>query len=143
MAAKEAFAQAIHLRALLEDMETPQRDATIIHIDSRATYQASVGDDFPKRLKHVSGALQWVREIIRSNEASLHLVKTHEQGAEYLTKALPHEASANCCQLVGIKKPTTWNTRTKRNTSQRGDPMSLDTRGNARKHNVFLIIFVS
>jgi hypothetical protein len=30
MVAKEAFAQAIHLRALLEDMETPQRDATTI-----------------------------------------------------------------------------------------------------------------
>ena len=104
MAAKEAFAQAIHLRALLEDMETPQRDATIIHIDSQAAYQASIGENFSKRLKHVNVALQWVRETIRSNQASLHLVKTHEQAADFLTKALPYEAFANCCKLVGMTK---------------------------------------
>ena len=102
MAAKEAFAQAIHLRALLEDMETPQRDATIIHIDSQAAFQAANGESFSKRLKHVNVALQWVRETIRGNHASLHLVKTHEQAADFLTKALPHEQFTHCCELVGL-----------------------------------------
>ena len=39
VAANEAFAQAIHLRALFEDMDTPQFDATITHIDSQAAFQ--------------------------------------------------------------------------------------------------------
>ena len=77
-----AFTQATHLRALLDDLETAQRDATVIHIDNQAAYQASIGENFSKRLKHVNVALQWVREMILSNTLAPKLIKTHEQAAD-------------------------------------------------------------
>ena len=44
------------LHALLEDMVTPQRDATTIHFNSQAAYLASDGERFYKRFKHVNVA---------------------------------------------------------------------------------------
>ena len=46
MAVKEAIAQATHLRALQEDVETPQWSATTIYIDTQVAYQASIGEGF-------------------------------------------------------------------------------------------------
>ena len=85
-------------------METSQCDATKIHIGVEAAHQASIGENSSKRRKHVNVALYWVRDIICNNEASLHLVKTHELGEDFLTNAFPHEACANYCKLVGITK---------------------------------------
>ena len=89
MAATETIAQATHLRALLEDVETPQMNATTIYIDSQAAYQASIGEGFSKRLKHVNVALQWVIEMIINNTMTLELSQTTEQAGDFLTKALP------------------------------------------------------
>ena len=90
------------MRALLEDLETPQRDATTIFIDSQAAYQASIGENFSKRLKHVNVALQWVREMILSNALTLELIRTNAQAADFLTKPLPREPHETCCKLVGL-----------------------------------------
>ena len=102
MAAKEAIAQATHLRALLEDVETPQRNATTIYIDSQAAYQASIGEWFSKHLKHVNVPLQWVIVMIINNTMSFELSRITEQAADFLTKALPWEQHETCCRQVKL-----------------------------------------
>ena len=106
MAVKEAFAQAIHLRALLKDLETPQRNATTIFIDSQAAFQASNGENFSKRLKHANVALQWVWEMTWSNTLSIELIRTSMQDVDSLTKLLPREQHEACCKLVGLLSAT-------------------------------------
>ena len=126
MAAKEAIAQATHLRALLEDVETPQRDATTIYIDSQAAYQASIGEGFSKRLKHVNVALQWVREMIINNTMTLELIRTTEQAADFLTKALPREQHETCCRKVGLHLTDAREDKDSRSKAQGG---MLETKG--------------
>ena len=59
MAAKEAYAQATHLRALLEYLVTLHRDAITTFIHSQAAYQASIREKISERFKHVNVAPQW------------------------------------------------------------------------------------
>ena len=47
-------------------------------------------------------ALQWVREMVKSNTLALKLIKTHEQAADFLTKPLPREQHETCCKLIGL-----------------------------------------
>ena len=65
MSAKETITRAMHLRAPLHDIGTPQVLPTEVSIVSQATYQASIRENFFKRMKHVNVALHWVREQIR------------------------------------------------------------------------------
>ena len=102
MVVKEAFEQGNHLRALLDDLETAKRDATVIHIDSQAAYQASFGENFSKRLKHVNVALQWVREMVKSNTLARKLIETHEQAADFPIKPLPRGQKNTCCKLIRL-----------------------------------------
>ena len=84
MGAKEAFALATHLRALLQDVETPQSNATTILADIQAAHQAPIGEWFSQRAKHVIVALKWVREIIINNTMTLKLIRTFQQAADFL-----------------------------------------------------------
>ena len=106
MSAKETITQALHLRALLHDLGTPQVLPTEVSIDSQAAYQASIGENFSKRLKHVNVALQWVREQLRDNHVKLVLIKSIHQPAYFLIKALPIAPFENCRSLVGLKGVT-------------------------------------
>ena len=76
MATQEAFAQPTHLRAVLEDVETPQRRAITIYIDSHASYQVVIGEGFSERIYHISAAPLWVSELILSNIMTLKLILT-------------------------------------------------------------------
>jgi hypothetical protein len=103
MSAKEAITQALHLQALLHDLGTPQVWPTEVSIDSQAAYQASIGENFSKRLKHVNVALQWVREQLRDKHVKLVLIKSIHQPADFLTKALPIAPFENCRSLIGLR----------------------------------------
>ena len=102
MSAKEAFTQAIHLRSVLIDLGTPQPEATNVHIDSQAAYQAALGEYFSKRLKHVNADLQWVRERLEKKIVRLVLVRSENQSADFLTKPVSKVALKRHLKTIGI-----------------------------------------
>ena len=105
MAIKETTTQAIHLRALLEEFGE-QHAPTIIHSDSKAAHDTLISENFSKRLKHVTVARQWIREQLTKGVINLKHVRTHEQPADFFTKALPAAAFNTCCTLLGLKTPS-------------------------------------
>ena len=106
MAIKEAFAQAIHLQALLKELGVDQDGPTNVHTDSKAAYDTAKSENFSKRLKHVTIARQWVREQLANGNVDVKLVRTFQQPADFFTKPLPASAFKTCCNLLGLKIPS-------------------------------------
>ena len=104
LAAKEAMTQAIHLRNILNDLGAPQTEETTIYIDSQAAYQAALGESFSKRLKHINIALQFTRELLKSGQIKLSLIRSEDQGADFLTKPLPLALFAKGCSIAGLQE---------------------------------------
>ena len=102
MTFREAISQLVHLRSLLEDLDLPQKDATPLVVDCEPAFKVAIGENFSKIMKHINVAVQWVREKIRSKVVELQLVKTTQQGADFLTKGLPRHPHETYCKIVGI-----------------------------------------
>jgi hypothetical protein len=102
MACKEATKQAIYLRGLLADFDTPQLAPTPILMDNEAAITVAKSESFSRKLRHVNASVQWVREQLKAKIVSLHFVRTDEQGADFLTKALGRMQHNHCCKLNGI-----------------------------------------
>ena len=102
MACKEATKQIIYLRGLLEEFETPQLTPTPLAMDNEAAITIATSEAFSKKLRHVNTSVQWVREQIKAEVVSLHFVRSEEQGADFLTKALSRIQHNECCKLNGI-----------------------------------------
>ena len=102
MACKEATKQIIYLRGLLEEFCTPQLAPTPLSMDNEAAITIATSEAFSKKLRHVNCSVQWVREQVRDGVVSLHFVKTENQAADFLTKALGRIQHNQCCVLNGI-----------------------------------------
>jgi len=102
MACKEATKQAIYLRGLLTDFDTPQLAPTPLLMDNEAAITVAKSESFSRKLIHVNASVQWVREQLKAKIVSLHIVRTDEQGADFLTKALGRMQHNHCCKLNGI-----------------------------------------
>ena len=102
MACKEATKQAHYLRGLLEEFGTPQLAPTPLSMDNEAAITIAKSESFSKKLRHVNSSVQWVREQIKAEVVSLHFVRTTDQAADFLIKALGRIQHNQCCKLNGI-----------------------------------------
>ena len=71
-------------------------------MDNEAAITIATTEAFSRKLRHVNTSVQWVREQVRDEVVSLHFVKSEDQGADFLTKALSRIQHNECCKLNGI-----------------------------------------
>ena len=92
MAASSLVQEAIYKRRLLTNLGFPQEFATEVGKDNRtciAWSEGSVGGS--DRAKHMDLRVHFVHNAVQDKIVSLHSVKSEENVADILTKALPVE----------------------------------------------------
>ena len=71
-------------------------------MDNEAAIKIATCEAFSKKLRHVNTFVLWVREQIKNELVSLHLVSSEDQAADFLTKPLGRIQHNECCKLNGI-----------------------------------------
>ncbi|MDA2987416.1 MAG: reverse transcriptase domain-containing protein, partial [Actinomycetota bacterium] len=90
MAASEAAKEALHLRALLDELGVPTRDEpTHLSMDNQSAIAVAYNPEHHGRMKHVERRHYFVRECVENNQLVVPFVSTHENMADFFTKPLP------------------------------------------------------
>lgn len=88
MAASEAAKEVLWLRQLLIDINEPQLMVTLC-IDNQSAIKLIHNPIYHKRTKHIDIRYNFIREKVEQNVINIQYVKSSNQLADFLTKALP------------------------------------------------------
>ncbi|TXG53900.1 hypothetical protein EZV62_019156 [Acer yangbiense] len=88
VSASNAASQAIWLRRILEDIGEKQEEATEIFCDNKSAIAMAKNPCFHSKTRHINIKHHFVREAIEEEEINLSYVRSEEQLADILTKAL-------------------------------------------------------
>ena len=86
-AASEASKEVLFWRALLEELDIPQHNPTIIYEDNSACISYSKNNTCHQRTKHIDLRAYDLRDHVRNNTIKLVHVDTKQQLADIMTKA--------------------------------------------------------
>ena len=90
-ALSQSTREAIWLRSLLMELGFAQDSPTPIHCDNRAAIELSKDSKYHSRAKHIDIKHHHVRDHVRTEEIVVPYVRTGENVADQLTKALPRD----------------------------------------------------
>lgn len=96
-----AASDAIWLIKLLSDFDIEIVFPTHIYSDNQSAIINAKTDSI-KRLKHVDIRYHFVKDLIKNKQISIHYIKTSEQPADILTKALSKELITRHLKKCGI-----------------------------------------
>ena len=74
----------------------------LLYWDSQSAIQLAKNPMFHAKTKHVDVRYHFIREVLEDKQIQLVKVHTTENPADLLTKGLPRESFAHCCELLGI-----------------------------------------
>lgn len=103
MAATTAACQALWLRNLLAEMMNKEPRAVKLYVDNKSAIALMKNPVFHGRSKHIDTRFHFIRECIEEGQIIVDYVRTEEQRADPLTKALPIGRLATMCHLLGIR----------------------------------------
>lgn len=102
MAATAAACQAIWLKKLLSQITGKETGPVTIYIDNRSAIDLAKNPVFHGRSKHIDIRYHFIRECIENGEIIVKHVRTDEQSADSLTKALTTVKFEKMRQLLGV-----------------------------------------
>ena len=88
MAVAATTQEAIHLRALLEELGFKQKKPTLIYQDNQSSIAIAHNDTSNRRTKHIDIRYHFVRERILTREIRIEYLPTESMIADCLTKAV-------------------------------------------------------
>ena len=91
MALSAAVQESIFLRRLLGEIGAEQKDPTVIHVDNQACISMSKDPVAYKRSKHIDIRYHFTRDAVENGMIQIEYVKSQDNVADLLTKALPTE----------------------------------------------------
>lgn len=103
MAAAAAACQAIWLRNVLSQITSKSVGPVVLCIDNRSAIDLAKNPVFHGRSKHIDVRYHFIRECVERGEVILKHVKTNEQRADILTKALVKNKFEDMRRLLGVK----------------------------------------
>lgn len=103
MAATAVACQGIWLRKLLGEITDGCIGPVVLYIDNKSTIDLAKNSVFHGRSKHIDIRYHFIRECVERGEIVLNHVRTDEQRADTLTKALPVVMFEKMRQLLGVK----------------------------------------
>lgn len=104
VAASITSREAVWLRRLLSDIEQPCKEATVIHVDNQSSIRLARNPEFHKRTKHIDVRFHFVREKVQAGELRVEYLRTEEQKADILTKALTKNRFCKLRDDIGVKE---------------------------------------
>ncbi|KAL8117921.1 hypothetical protein AgCh_015708 [Apium graveolens] len=104
MAATAAACQAIWLQKMLTQVTGKSIGPVMLYIDNKSAIDLTKNPIFHGRSKHIDIRYHFIRECVVRGEIIVRHVKTDEQKADVLTKALATVRFERMRTLLGIKK---------------------------------------
>ncbi|KAJ4754257.1 polyprotein [Rhynchospora pubera] len=95
--------QAVWLRRILSDLYQPQQQSTTILCDNQSAIAMTKNPVFHGRTKHIDIRVHFIRELVSRQQVQLQHIKTDEQVADVLTKALDRGKFEYFREMLGVK----------------------------------------
>lgn len=89
MAIADATKEILWLREMLFELGYNQQESTVLKCDNQASITIANNNARNERTKHIDVRYQFVKETIKKKQIRLEYVKSTENLADALTKALP------------------------------------------------------
>lgn len=102
VAASTATRELVWLRRLLSDIGCQCKMPTMLYIDNQSTIKLIKNPEFHKRTEHIDIQYHFLREKYYDKELNIKYVKSEDQCADFLTKALPKEKFNHLVELNGM-----------------------------------------
>ena len=102
IAATTAACQGVWLARLLAEFKGEKSRAITLKIDSESTIQLSKNPVFHDRSKHIDVRYHYIRECVEENRVKLESVRTVDELADILTKALGPQQFCELRSKIGV-----------------------------------------
>ncbi|KAK8926339.1 hypothetical protein KSP39_PZI018277 [Platanthera zijinensis] len=103
MAATAAACQAMWLRSLLGELTGKESNTVKLFVDNRSTIALIKNPVFQGRSKHIDTRFHFIRERVEGGQIIVEFVRTDEQRADSLMKALPAVKLATMRHMLGVR----------------------------------------
>jgi len=103
IAATTAACQGIWLARLISELRGREAGATSLKIDNESAIALSKNPVFHDRSKHIDVRYHFIRECVEDGRVKTESVRTAEQLADILTKALTRERFCELRSLIGVR----------------------------------------
>lgn len=90
------------LRQLLTELHLKQEQPTRLYVDNQSAIAIAKNPVYHDRSKHIDVRFHFLRELVAAQEVALVHVKTEDQLADILTKALPVQTFVRLRNLLGV-----------------------------------------
>lgn len=90
------------LARLLAELKNKEADAVTLKIDNESAIALSKNPVFHDRSKHIDVRYHFIRECVEENRVKLQSIRTEEQLADILTKALGRERFCELRLKLGV-----------------------------------------
>lgn len=104
MAATAAACQGVWLRNLLMQVTDEKHCPVIIYVDNKSAIDLARNPVFHGRSKHIDIRYHFIRECVERGEVEIKHIRSEEQRADILTKAMSTEKFERMRALLGIQK---------------------------------------
>lgn len=102
VAASTAARELVWLRQLLNDLECQCEERSVLYIDNQSAIRLIKNPEWHKRTKHIDIHFHYVREKYEEQILNVKYVKTQDQYADFLTKALPKDKFVSLLKRIGM-----------------------------------------
>ena len=102
IAATTGACQGLWLARLLAELKNKEADAVTLKIDNESAIALSKNPVFHDRSKHIDVRYHFIRECVEENRVKLQSIRTEEQLADILTKALGRERFCELQLKLGV-----------------------------------------
>ena len=89
MAASEAAKEAIHLRALYNELSQCEAKPTRLHLDCKAAIDTAYNPQHYSKLKYVERCHFFIRQVVEDHQIIVPYVESDKNLAGFFTKPLP------------------------------------------------------
>ena len=108
VAAAAAASQGVWLNRLIGELEAKEQPKFLLMVDNKSAIALCKNPVHHGRSKHIDTKFHYTRERIEAGEMDVDHVRTEEQLADILTKALGRTKFVELRQKVGVQKITPW-----------------------------------
>ncbi|CAN0903190.1 Retrovirus-related Pol polyprotein from transposon RE1 [Linum grandiflorum] len=84
----EVCSEVVWLTRLLSELGRPVQLPVALHADNTSAIQIATNPVLHERTKHIETHVHYIRELVRDGDIKLHYLKTDDQIADLLTKAV-------------------------------------------------------
>ncbi|GKV02914.1 hypothetical protein SLEP1_g15291 [Rubroshorea leprosula] len=136
VALNSCVTHAIWLRNLLKELHVTQEGPTKICADNKSSIALAKNPQFHERSKHIDTKYHYVRQCVEDKVVQLTFVRTHDQMADILTKALKFDDCKKLRSCLGKRhrgRTRRWDCHPRRRELRRPEMRSGHSGGTRRR----------